>query len=236
VSRFQPNFGILPDAQKALWPALAGTRGLGMVLYGGMAIALRLGHRPSIDFDFFGKDDLPSRDVLTQALPFLADAKILQQEKNMLNVLASPLVDRGKTVNVQLFGGISFGRVGIPQRTNDGLVEVASLDDLISTKLKVIMQRVLVKDYRDVAALVRAGVDLPRGLAAAQRMYGLAFQPSESLKALTYFEGGDLAELSEEDRDMLVEAVRRVRELPEVTLLSHELSKGEREREIGREL
>jgi len=160
-------------------------------------------------------------------------SKILQDQKNTLSVLATPLGDPEKTVNVSLFGGIHFGRVGTPQLTNDGLVEVASLDDLMSTKLKVIMQRVLAKDYRAVAALLRAGVDLPRGLAAAEQMYGPAIQPSESLKALTYFQGGDLAELPQEDRETLVEAVQRVRELPQVTLISRDLSKGDRE--IGRD-
>jgi len=94
-------------------------------------------------------------------------SKILQAQKNTLSVLATPLGDPEKTVNVSLFGGIHFDRVGTPQLTltNDGLLEVASVDDLMSTKLKVIMQRVL--DYRDIAALAQAGVDLPRGLAAA---------------------------------------------------------------------
>ena len=236
MSRFQPNFAILPEAQKALWPSLAGARSLGMVLYGGTAIALRLSHRPSVDFDFFRTDELPSRDILTEALPFLAQSKILQEQNNTLSVLATPLGDPEKTVNVSLFGGIHFGRVGTPQLTNDGLVEVASLDDLMSTKLKVIMQRVLAKDYRDVVALLGAGIDLSRGLAAAQEMYGPAFQPSESLKALTYFHGGDLAELSQMDRETLVEAVQQVRELPEVRLVSRNLSKGAREPEIDREL
>src|SRR5262245_42732134 len=112
MSRFQPNFSILPEPQKALWPSLAGARSLGMVLYGGTSIALRLGHRPSVDFDFFRRDELPSRDILTKALPFLAQSKILQEQKNTLNVLATPLGDPEKTVNVSLFGGIDFGRVG----------------------------------------------------------------------------------------------------------------------------
>jgi hypothetical protein len=98
------------------------------------------------------------------------------------------------------------------------------------------MQRVLAKDYRDIAALVRVGVDLGRGLAAAQEMYGPAFQAGESLKALTYFHGGDLAELSHKDRETLVEAVQQVRKLPEVMLVSRDLSKGAREGEIDREL
>jgi Nucleotidyl transferase AbiEii toxin, Type IV TA system len=236
VSRFHPQFDVLPASQKALWPSLAGAPRLGMVLYGGTAIALRLGHRQSVDFDFFKSADLPSREVLTQIFPFLAQAKILQDERNSLTVLASPHATDGETVKLQLFGRIGFGRVGSPQLTNDGVVEVASLDDLMSTKLKVVMQRVVAKDYQDIAALTRAGVSLPRGLAAARLMYGPAFQPSESLKALTYFQGGDLDELSQLDRETLVEAVEQVRELPDIRLLDSELSVAERQRESGLEL
>ncbi|MGH8227101.1 MAG: hypothetical protein ACRET2_04825 [Steroidobacteraceae bacterium] len=54
-------------------------------------------------------------------------------------------------------------------------------------------------------------------------MFKPTFQPSECLKALTYFRGGDLETLSELDRNRLVQAVRAVRDLPEVALLSREL-------------
>jgi hypothetical protein len=43
---------------------------LGFVLYGGTAIALRLGHRPSIDFDFF-TDRTVNKGELYKAFPFL---------------------------------------------------------------------------------------------------------------------------------------------------------------------
>lgn len=55
ISRFEPHLHTLPEAQQALWPGLKPALGLGFVLYGGTAIALRLGHRISVDFDFFGK-------------------------------------------------------------------------------------------------------------------------------------------------------------------------------------
>lgn len=41
---FQIHQQILPAAQRQLWPLLAPMAGLGFVLYGGTAIALRLGH------------------------------------------------------------------------------------------------------------------------------------------------------------------------------------------------
>lgn len=49
---FHPKLEILPRAQKELWPKLAELP-QHFVLYGGTGLALRLGHRVSIDFDFF---------------------------------------------------------------------------------------------------------------------------------------------------------------------------------------
>lgn len=50
---FEPKTDILPLAQREIWPQLAPTRALSFVLYGGTAVALHLGHRKSLDFDFF---------------------------------------------------------------------------------------------------------------------------------------------------------------------------------------
>lgn len=68
---FIPHLEILPLAQRQLWQQLRGALGLGFVLYGGTAIALRLGHRQSVDFDFFCKAPL-NHDAIRAALPFLA--------------------------------------------------------------------------------------------------------------------------------------------------------------------
>ena len=46
------ELSILPEPQLLLWEELAITPGK-FVLYGGTAIALQLGHRESVDFDFF---------------------------------------------------------------------------------------------------------------------------------------------------------------------------------------
>ena len=53
MGKFEPCMHILPPAQKRLWPELGMARKLGFTLYGGTAIALRLGHRDSVEFDFF---------------------------------------------------------------------------------------------------------------------------------------------------------------------------------------
>lgn len=108
--------------------------------------------------------------------------------------------------------------------TSDGIAQVAGLDDLMTTKLKVILQRIEAKDYQDIAAMIRASSSLSRGLAGARVLYGSAFQPSESLKALVYFEGGDLHRLTSEDRTLLIEAAASVRTLPAIEIRSHSLA------------
>lgn len=50
---FSPHLEILPLAQRRMSLNLAGATRLGFVLCDGTAIALRLDHRTSIDFDFF---------------------------------------------------------------------------------------------------------------------------------------------------------------------------------------
>jgi len=213
MNKFKPKLEILPPSQISLWSKLKPIQDFGFVLYGGTAIALRLGHRPSVDFDFFNSADVgPAR--LREALPFLQTSEVLQEHKNTFEVLTS------SGVKVSFFGGLDFGRVGEPEQTEDGVITVASLDDLMATKLKVILQRTEAKDYQDIAAMIRAGVRVDLGLASAERMYHPTFPVIHSLKAMTYFEGGDLEKrLADGDRKELIAAASRVKPpLPHVAL------------------
>jgi len=181
------------------------------VLYGGTAIALRLGHRPSVDFVFFSARPV-NRPALRDALPFLQETTVRQDSRNTFEVATA------SGVKVAFFGGLEFGRTGQPQQTVDGIVCAASLADLLATRLKVILQRSEAKNYQDIAAMVRAGVRVDAGLAAAEKMFRPTFAPAESLKAMVYFQGGDWARLSAADRAILSEAARQVRLLPPVTV------------------
>jgi predicted nucleotidyltransferase component of viral defense system len=201
MSAFEPHWEVLPESQRALWPQLKASAELGLVLYGGTAAALRLGHRISVDFDFFTEGTL-NRAELQDRFAFLRQSTVVQDRPDTLTVLARAAED---SVKVSFFGGIDMGRAGVPDRTSDGVIEVASLLDLQATKLKVVQQRIEAKDYRDIAAILR-------------------FQPNESLKALTFFEGGDLVDLPDEYRQVLVTAVRAVRQIPISTRKSQRLS------------
>ena len=72
--------------------------------------------------------------------------------------------------------------------------------------------------------MVDAGISLPHGLAAAKAIFGPNFQPSESLKALVYFEDGDLKTLTTAEKNTLVQAVKAVRDIPEVKVISKVLT------------
>lgn len=218
-----PRMEILPAQQRAIWPLLKPTVALGFVLYGGTAVALRLGHRQSIDFDFFTEHDLQV-DRLFDAMPLLKTATVIQQEPTALTVLSSMAGSTDRPVKISFFGPVRTGRVGVPQFTEDGIMAVASPEDLFATKVKVLLQRIEAKDYRDIAAMIASGQDLASALGGARAMFGPSFQPSESLKALTYFEGGDLRQLSQQERRELIEAVKTVKTIPDVDILDHRLS------------
>jgi hypothetical protein len=149
---FTPCLEILPFAQQALWPHLREVTRLGFVLYGGTAIALRLGHRQSVDFDFFTER------------PF--------------------------------------------------------------DHANLVMQRLEAKDYLDIHGMIRAGLRLEDGLAGARAMFGRAFQPAQALKALTWFQGGNLHELPAKVRHDLIAAAAKVQDLAAVPEVMRDLGGG----------
>src|SRR5215467_9970456 len=166
MSVFAPCLDTFPPAQRALWPELRAVPDW-FVLYGGTAIALRLGHRVSVDFDFFSSEHFRCERLLDR-MPFLAGGVITQRQDD---TLTCSLQREGGEVSISFFGGLDFNRVRDPDRTDDTRVAVASLADLMATKLKVLWQRANLKDYLDIDALLRGGIDLSTGLAAAQGVY-----------------------------------------------------------------
>jgi hypothetical protein len=119
-------------------------------------------------------------------------------------------------VKISFFGGIGFGRVNDPLQTRDGILLVASLDDLMATKLKATLDRAEARDYRDIAEMISAGVSLPAGVSAFSAMFG--GEPSQVLRSIGYFEDGDLDTLSRTDQELLRNARDRIGRLPDVVV------------------
>jgi hypothetical protein len=198
---FTPNLETLPEAQRTLWKELRDVPAE-FVLYGGTAIALHLGHRESVDFDFFGGREFNPAELYGR-VPFLKGAMVLQQERNTLTCS----VDRGAPVKVSFFGLPALKRIESPAQAQDNGLKVAALIDLAGMKATVVQQRAEAKDYVDLDAIMGHGIGLPLALAAAIAIYGDAFNPQITLKALCYFEDGSLRDLPEPVKRRLLDAV-----------------------------
>jgi len=185
-----PKLEILPHPQRRLWGELRQTPEE-FVLYGGTALALRLGHRQSEDFDFFSNVSF-APDCLRKRVQYMQGSEVSQSESNTLTVI----VQRDGPVKVSFFGGLNLNRVQDPDVAPDNEIQVASMLDVAATKLATIQQRAQARDYEDLAAIVGAGISLAEALGAAAAAYGKEFNGALSLKALTYFGDGDLPNLS----------------------------------------
>lgn len=200
-----PILHILPSPQLKLWHELS-TTPKDFILYGGTAIALRLGHRVSVDFDFFSPKPFDSEE-LYRTIPYLLNAKIVQNAKNTLTCA----VNRDGEVLISFFGGLPLGQINPPSIAESNKLQVATLSDLAGTKAAVIQKRVELKDYLDIYALLNSGkLSLDYILACGKAVYGNAFNPYITLKALSYYNDPELSELSPSIKEMLINAVEKI--------------------------
>lgn len=204
MNSFRPDLSVLPPAQKTIWNRLTSVPE-DFVLYGGTAIALQLGHRSSIYFDFFSSDHVDSDHLYSVISSILGPLEIIQSRQNTLSMIAYS----EDPVKLSFFWGIKTGRVKPPRITEDNGMQVASLPDLFGHKLKTILQRVEAKDYIDIACLLKSGLPLELGLSCV-----LSFWPhapiQEIVRALAYFQEGDFSELSKGDKQVLIKACSNI--------------------------
>jgi hypothetical protein len=222
VPALAPNLSVLPSAQRNLWPELSATPSA-FALCGGTALALRLGHRTSVDFDFFSTVPFDP-DRLAHVVPYLRDAERIQVEPNTLTCR----VDRAGPVLAYFFGGLRIGQVAAHDQIQGTSLFIASILDIAGAKAAVVQKRAEAKDYIDIDALLTHGIDLPTMLAAGLAIYGHTFNPLITLKALSYFD--DVPVLSKEIRARLSAAVASVNvaKLPVLRPLRlHGISAGE---------
>lgn len=201
---FGLRLDILPPSQGRLWQELRETP-RSFVLYGGTALALRLGHRQSLDFDFFSNERFDPGELF-RSLPYLKDGRVDQRGDNTLSVV----VERQGPVRISFFGDLGMKCVREPDIVAGHGLQIASLLDLLATKLKTIQQRAEAKDYLDIAAGIGAGISVSEALGAAIAAYGNTFNAMTALKALTYFGDGNLPSLAVSTQERLRAAAEAV--------------------------
>ena len=202
MREFSPNLDVLPDPQRRLWAELGATPEP-FTLYGGTALALRFGHRISVDFDFFSPQRFDP-EALSKSIPYLVGSECVHMAPNTLTCR----VDRGGPILVSFFGGLTFQQAAPREKARGASLYVASTLDCAGSKMSVIQKRAEVKDYLDIDVLLANGIDLSTALRAARTMYGEGYNPLISLKALSFF--GDVPELPTDVRERLLAAVKAV--------------------------
>jgi hypothetical protein len=131
---------------------------------------------PSISISF--QTSHSTRNGFTRQLPSLADATVLERAPRTLVVL---LRVAAKPIKLSFFGSMKIGGVSDPEHL-DGGPWIASPLDLLATKLTTLHDRVEVRDYVDIEVLLRAGIPLDRGIAAAHALFGTALNPLDTAK------------------------------------------------------
>lgn len=211
---------ILPVAQRRLWNDLEAIPP-DFVLYGGTAIALRLGHRQSTDFDFFSATPFAHGELLA-AVSFLGRVEVIDAGPNVLTLRTA------SRVKVSFFGGMNLQVVAEPSIAVDNGIAIASLDDLAGTKAKALVDRAEWRDYVDIDALLRAGISLSDVIGCATTIFApnFVFPGPLFLRGLVSFSDGTAPEVEPAVRVRLEAAVAAAwrAEVPTIAVYAQRIS------------
>ena len=169
-------------------------------LVGGTALALRFGHRRSIDFDFFTPESFDVEalaDMLSRELP---NFEMTGMNKGGFNASIGNLKADFVTYRYPLLA---------EPETQDG-IRMFSLQDIIGMKLSAITNRGARKDFYDLHALIQnLGVD---ALIDIYRQKYPSHDPMIALRSMIYFDDAeddnDPELLMEQDWDKVKKAIR----------------------------
>lgn len=200
---------ILPKEQQEIYNHLKQVTDLGFTLFGGTAIALQLGHRTSVDFDFFTSKNIANLKntlINLDGISFGARIDDASNDNTLIYITKN-------NVKMSFFGNLDFVNIAKKIDSDDGVLRLADLNSLLITKLKATCDRAEYKDYFDIYTILKQDKEarrLTQALIDFPKFFGDDF-PSVSLaKHLTYFEDGDLHKLTNEEKDFLLETVKKV--------------------------
>lgn len=165
---------ILDDKRQKVWNALKNFSRLG-VLGGGTALALQLGHRKSLDFDFFCPKPI-EEDLLIKAKKRFGNIEVLLNSSDELTFLTS----EGVKITF-LYYPFEFKH----KLFLDGLY-LLRVCDIAAAKAYTLNRRGNFKDYVDLYFILKSGVPLKRIIEDARAIYGNLFSEKLFLSQLLY--------------------------------------------------
>jgi len=135
-------------------------------LVGGTALALQLGHRRSVDLDFFHYGELDEPEQLVREI---REAGIPVRTKDV-SVKAIHGTVRGVKLTVMHYDHLRLRRTVRCAALN---CEIAAIDDLAAMKLSAAWSRAARKDFVDLWAILRSGKSLRSLLNCYQRKFDM---------------------------------------------------------------
>lgn len=150
-------------------------------LAGGTALALLLGHRQSIDFDFFSKEKHSPLKIL-DALGAVTNEKIEIKEQDEDTLIA--FINNVKVSFFFYKHKLLDDTIKIKEN-----ISVANLKDIFAMKLIAISQRGTKKDFIDLYFLLKNGLSISDSINILEKKYeNIKFNTLHILKSLLYFE------------------------------------------------
>lgn len=141
------HYEILDQKRREILPIFKNLK-VKFYLAGGTGLALLIGHRDSIDFDFFTPGSFDTQRFYTELLDLLKNHKVvkIQEEKNTLTII---LDDH---IKISFF---TFSYRIIGDFIEDENLKIASIIDIACMKLSAIVGRSVLKDYVDIYFILK---------------------------------------------------------------------------------
>jgi len=170
-------FDILDEKRRAILPSFRFLQG-NFYLAGGTALALQLGHRDSIDFDFFSPNSFSTGELFQELEKNFEVSKLkkIQEEEGTLTVTVDG-------VKVSFF---HFPYPLVRATVKSEFFDLASIEDIGAMKLSAITSRSLTKDYVDLYFILHQ-VELSALLDVARHKFP-TLETNLLLKSLVYFD------------------------------------------------
>ena len=174
------HWDILDERRLALLPSLKFLKNSGFYLAGGTALALQIGHRISVDFDFYSQNKFNPAKIY-QDFQAQKPAKILlgNTADNTLSLEANNIAISLFTYNYPLLR---------PLITSENL-NIASLEDIAAMKLIAIIQRGIKRDFIDLYFLAQI-FGLEKIMNLTKKKY-TGFNKYLACQALVYFKDAE---------------------------------------------
>lgn len=149
-------------------------------LAGGTALAIELGHRKSIDLDWFSKKDFSNSEI-KEILSALGDFVLNSEAEGTIHgTLDKVRVSFLKYKYELLFPLISFGKI-----------QLADERDIASMKIDAVSSRGSKKDFIDIYFLLQK-YSLSKLIGFFEKKYsGVKYNRLHILKSMTYFSDAD---------------------------------------------